>query len=46
MGISLMAVEAAEVLRWQAFDQEVLYKIYMLFVEGADSSLQPIKIIY
>ena len=34
MGSSLMAVEAAEVLRWQAFDQEVLYKIYMPFVEG------------
>jgi type IV pilus assembly protein PilZ len=34
MGSSLVAVEAAEVLRWQAFDQEILYKIYMPFVEG------------
>ncbi len=45
MGNALRAVQAAEVLHWQAIDRETLHKIYMPFVEGADFSLPPIKII-
>lgn len=34
MGNALRAVQAAEVLHWQAIDRETLHKIYMPFVEG------------